>query len=246
MKFNDIYFYTFNKNVFFDTPASWRTQAVNWVRRLGRSLERRLGLEYTPGFSEQMIEYALLFQNLPADARHVLDFGCVENVLPMMLCSLGYRVTGMDFRPYPFTHPNFTAIQGDVLTWEAPEAAFDVVISISTVEHVGLGYSGDPVENDGDRRAVEKLWRALRPGGLLYLTVPAGAPKIARGYRTYDRARLDALVPGDKTVRFFRKPHRTGAWEPVSDAATIDTLIYAGYEGLYPTEAVAVVIARKP
>ncbi len=202
-------------------------------------------LLYTPGFSEQTIEYPLLFHALPEPPRTVLDFGCVENVLPIILCNLGYEVAGLDFLPYPFSHPRFRFSQHDILTWEPPRDAFDVVVSISTIEHVGLGYSGDPADAAGDKHAVEKLWTALKPGGLLYITLPAGRPTIRRGYRTYDAASVRALVPSIERLRFFAKASRNGTWDPVEDHASVASIEYDQYESLYPTQAVAVVEARK-
>ena len=40
---------------------------------------------------------------------------------------------------------------------------FDLVTSISVIEHIPDG---------GDRKAVERIWNLLRPGGRLYLSVP--------------------------------------------------------------------------
>lgn len=45
------------------------------------------------------------------------------------------------------------------------EPLYDVIWSISVIEHIG-GDSGD------DRDAVGRMWRALRPGGSLILTIP--------------------------------------------------------------------------
>ncbi|MBI4832107.1 MAG: DUF268 domain-containing protein [Candidatus Lindowbacteria bacterium] len=46
--------------------------------------------------------------------------------------------------------------------------SFDFVISISTIEHVGLGTCGDPHHDDGDSIAINKLKEALKKGGGLY------------------------------------------------------------------------------
>ena len=33
---------------------------------------------------------------------------------------LGYKVTGLDIRDYPFAHPNFEFIRQDILQWDPP------------------------------------------------------------------------------------------------------------------------------
>jgi len=72
-------------------------------------------------FSERIIEYPLVFQYLDKNWGSILDFGCVEDLLPIHLASLGHDVTGLDFRPYPFTHPNLEFVRADILSWEPPE-----------------------------------------------------------------------------------------------------------------------------
>jgi hypothetical protein len=43
-------------------------------------------------------------------------------------------------------------------------AAFDVVLSISSFEHDGLGRYGDPLNPDGDMAAMRSTRRLLKPG----------------------------------------------------------------------------------
>lgn len=233
--------YTFNKNVFFDEerqPSKVETILRRILARFGRDADARIVI------TEQTVEYPLLFQELDRNATTVLDFGCVEGVLPLQLCALGYQVTGLDFRPYPLHHPNFSFIQGDILVWTPPENQFDAVISISTIEHVGLGGYGDPAQNQGDQIAVEKLWRACRPGGKLYLSVPAGRPCTQRNLRVYDAARLADLVPHITSVRYFAKPGRYGSWQETS-AEDIAQLTYDDYYATSPVQAVAFVVGEK-
>ncbi|HWW74963.1 MAG TPA: DUF268 domain-containing protein, partial [Pyrinomonadaceae bacterium] len=46
------------------------------------------------------------------------------------------------------------------------------------VEHVGLGRYGDPLDPEGDLKAIAELRRVLAPGGTLLFVVPIGRPKI--------------------------------------------------------------------
>jgi len=54
--------------------------------------------------------------------------------------------------------------------------SFDVVISISVIEHI---------PKNGDIRAIEEMWRVLRPGGRMILTVPT-SPVYKDEYRDHD------------------------------------------------------------
>ena len=53
---------------------------------------------------------------------------------------------------------------GELLRDTALSAAFDVVLSISSFEHDGLGRYGDPLNPDGDLAAMRSTRRLLKPG----------------------------------------------------------------------------------
>jgi len=54
----------------------------------------------------------------------------------------------------------------------APEPAYDLIVSVSTIEHVG--WDEEPQDRDKALRACGHLLRLLRPGGELWLSFPIG------------------------------------------------------------------------
>jgi hypothetical protein len=79
--------------------------------------------------------------------------------------------------------------------WDATRPAFDVGWSISSFEHDGLGMYGDPLDPDGDLKAMQKMKRIVKRGGLLFLSVPVGRDRILfNNARIYGRARLPMLM----------------------------------------------------
>lgn len=234
--------YMRNMNVFFEgIEGSFLDRAT---KRLLIVLSRLARKRCKPVFSERIVENPLLFQRIPQRPQNILDFGCVESLLPIQLCALGHAVTGLDFRPYPLTHKNFRFVQADILTWAPLAETFDLAISISTVEHVGLSAYGDPACEDGDKIAVDKLRNSLKKGGTMLLTVPAGKKCVRRGMRIYDPEAIESLVPDIEQARFFRKPERYSDWEEVS-ASEIQSLTYENYEATVPAQGVAFVVSRK-
>jgi SAM-dependent methyltransferase len=244
MKLSDVQMYSRNKNIHIEDSKG--TASILWkvLQRASRFLMHKEAKESRVVFSGRIVEYPLLFSYLEDDVETILDFGCVEDLLPIHLCSLGYRVTGLDFRPYPFSHPNFNFIQADILTWEPIEDGFDAVISVSTVEHVGLGGYEDPVGQDGDRIAVEKLFQACRPGGKVYLTVPAGKPCVKRNMRIYDSHTIQELLPNIDVLRFFAKPGRYESWREIT-SEEIDELVYDDYYATSPGQGIAFIAGTK-
>lgn len=230
-------------------PLRW-SPALKLIERLSQEMSGlRMGVLRTAGWqaviSERIVEEALFLRHIRPEDRRVLDFGAYESLLPLTLSALGHEVTVLDQRVYPFKAPGLESVAAD-LFGEHPVRpdSFDTVISVSTIEHLGLGGYEDVKIPDGDRLGVERLWRLVRPGGRLMATVPAGQPAVQRGYRTYDEARLRSVFPGIVGIHWFRKDHRAGTWSPSTAAATAN-LVYSEPQGNLPVEAVAFVICQK-
>lgn len=195
--------------------------------------------------SEQVVENTLLLRNLRDTDVSILDFGGVESNMPLQLTAMGHKVTVWDQRDYPFQHPNLKVIHADILA-DNPgiRETFDVVMSISTIEHVGLGAYGDIAAKDADRKAVSVLWSLVKEGGRLIVTVPAGKPAIQRGYQVYDAARIKEVFPDNSKTRWFMKESRYGVWSEVT-AEAIANKVYDEPEATMPVDAVAVVVCEK-
>lgn len=242
MSVEDLLAYQRNKNIFVEGLEN--SGPAKMLKRFFNRFSSYYAGKSRVVVTARIIEYPILFQYLRHGRLKILDFGCVEDMLPIHLASLGYEVTGMDFRPYSFEHPDFTFIQADILQWDPPLAEFDTIVSISTIEHVGLSAYGDPVREDGDKVAVRKLWQALKPGGELIITVPAGEKRIEPGMRIYDEQAVKELVGNIETLRFFYKPGRYEMWRETR-GETISSLKFENYHALAPAQGVALVVARK-
>ena len=101
-------------------------------------------------------------------ARDVLDAGCGVGYGTALLAGSARRVVGVDVDPQAIAYargryasPNVEFREGDVQALDLPDAAFDVVCSFETIEHVP------------DRDAfVAEMRRLLRPGGAFLVSTP--------------------------------------------------------------------------
>jgi SAM-dependent methyltransferase len=166
---------------------------------------------------------------LPRETR-ILDLGCAESVLPLYLAGLGYRVSGCDYRHYPYTHPNFDFVQGDLLQLPFNDDKYDVVICLSTIEHVGKGAYNDPLLTDkADKTAILEIYRVLKKGGTLILSAPFGIEDPNNRLMIYNQESFPRLLQNFlfDEIRYFRHPG-TGdfsgkSWREVKreEAATV-------------------------
>ncbi|MEY4377558.1 MAG: hypothetical protein RJB26_2108 [Pseudomonadota bacterium] len=146
-------------------------------------------------FADVYATGALVF---PPNAR-VLEIGCAEAdwQTPMLALRPDLQITGVDWRKAK--RPG-TTIQGDILTQDFAPGSFDVVVGISSIEHIGLGhYEADPKYLDGDVTCMADVAQWLAPGGWAYLDIPynaAGYEVLNTEARIYDdRALAERLTP---------------------------------------------------
>ncbi|MFB0562662.1 MAG: DUF268 domain-containing protein [Candidatus Lokiarchaeia archaeon] len=178
-----------------------------------RALLQKLGFMgegQTEIYSERFIEYPWAFRNLDQKITRILDVGSTGSYFPLALACLGHEVYVIDIRVYEYRslHPNLKDIIGDIRHTEFPDNFFDAVTAISTIEHIGLGRYGDPLDKEGDKKAIKEIKRILKPKGKLLLSVPYGKSAITKLNRVYDANQLQSILKGFKIERedyFFKK-----------------------------------------
>ena len=144
-------------------------------------------------------------KNASASALRLLDIGCGTGAnLPVLREKLGDsgQLFGMDFSPLALQFArgvleveNSSArapirlLQGDAQELPLRENSFDVVTMMDVLEHLR-----------DDDRALREVWRVLRPGGALILTVPAyqhlwsAHDEALHHFRRYEKAGLHAVL----------------------------------------------------
>lgn len=154
-------------------------------------------------FSERIIENPLIIQHLPAKKSKILDVGSRYSQVPLEMASLGHDVVALDIEDYIFKHKLLKFVKGDIRKTPFKANSFDVVTIISTLEHVGMGETsyGDREERDGDVTAMEEIWRILKPGGIILVTVPFGKAKFLPFLRVYDKDRIKMISKGFKVTK---------------------------------------------
>lgn len=88
------------------------------------------------------------------------------------------QVKFYDYRPAGIHLSGLTSESADLLALPFADGSVCSLSCMHVVEHVGLGRYGDPLDPDGDLKAIAELKRVLSVGGNLLFVVPVGTPKV--------------------------------------------------------------------
>jgi len=95
--------------------------------------------------------------------------------------------------------------------WRRTDEQHDAIVSFSSIEHSGLGRYGDPVDPDGDIKALQDIHSHLKGDGYLLLGIPEPDDGIDRVclnlHRSYGRVLLKRLLDvGFEEIDEIRSP----------------------------------------
>jgi SAM-dependent methyltransferase len=139
-----------------------------------------------------IVRSLLTSESLPSGAR-IYDVGCGTGQNLEMLAAFG-EVTGVDRSAEVLGLAGargFQVLQGDIASLPLASDSADVMVAMDVLEHL-----------DDDGEAARELFRVLRPGGLVVITVPAfrwlwgSQDDVSHHRRRYTRAELEALLSG--------------------------------------------------
>lgn len=156
-----------------------------------RVFELKLAHTFGNVVSERIIEYPWILEQLKhvPKSSSILDVGCGQGAsIVHYLQNRGYQSTqGIDIL-INRSVPNIWYLHNtNILKNSYQDGIFDVVILLSTLEHIGSDESRD------DFRTIDEIHRILRKNGLLLFTTPYFPIYRNNGQRFYSSDRLDSL-----------------------------------------------------
>lgn len=108
-----------------------------------------------------------------------------------------------DFRPASINLKNLTCGQKDLTKLSFETGGVKSLSCMHTLEHIGLGRYGDPIDPAADVKAAKELGRVLAVGGEFLFVVPVGKPKLMfNAHRIYSFEQAMGLFPGLKLKEF--------------------------------------------
>jgi|GEM_PF-1210184 len=190
--------------------------------------------------NERIVEIPWIFSQIDhTQVLSILDVGWLESTVAFSLATLGHQVTALDIRAGNLSHPNLTPIIGDICKTALTSNQFDVVILLSTLEHIGLETMyGSVAQDSDDQKALAECYRLLKPGGKLLLTTPVAKTLSQNSFmRFYTPARLKKLLNTwqDVELEYYAANGNRTLWQKVAAAVLPKP----------PQFGVALVVAKK-
>ena len=152
----------------------------------------------TAGMDERVIEIPWVLSRYRGE-RRVLDVGTAWSLPVYQRNLVGLQISelhGVDITVKAVD--GVTMTRADVRSLPYSDSSFDLIICISTLEHIGLdntlyGTVGRHTE-DGDVATMREFSRILVPGGRVLITVPFGRRQRLDWLKQYDQPEWDDLT----------------------------------------------------
>jgi len=184
-------------------------------QRLSRSSEARFGVDWgdrypclddytaTTAFDAHYLYHPAWAARIIAATKPALHIDIASKLDFSAMLSAFVPTEFYDFRPADVTLSHLVSRRADLTALPFPDASVASLSCMHVVEHVGLGRYGEPLDPDGDLKAIAELKRVLAPRGSLLFVVPAGKPRLQfNAHRIYSFEQIASYFGELKLQRF--------------------------------------------
>lgn len=135
----------------------------------------------------------------PVTGKSVVVIGSVHPLYEAIVHRMGGIPSTVEFRKINHDIPGLNTYT--VAEFQHADIQFDCGVTISALEHDGLGRYGDPIDPLGDLKTMKSYKKIIKKNGLMFLSVPVGQDAVCwNSHRIYGRYRLPMLLDGWKVV----------------------------------------------
>jgi hypothetical protein len=246
-------------------PWTWGYQEYK-EKMLGSVLANRTFSSYPLpagyGFrlDERIVEYPWFLSRLPSGPGKLLDAGSVLNheliVSHPSIAEKKLFISTLAPEPVAFWKRGINYVYEDLRDTCYRNDYFDWIVSLSTVEHIGLDntllYTRDKSKKEDDKTAyckvLKEFRRILKPSGVLYLSFPFGKYRDHGWFQVFDASMVDNVISvfSPSAVREDCFRYEADGWqlstrERSKDATCFDINIQKKYDADYAAFSRAIV-----
>jgi len=162
----------------------------------------------TTGFDRHYVYHTSWAARIIAETKPLKHIDISSSLYFSGLVSAFVPVDFYDYRPADLRLSNLTSKHGDLMKLPFDNDSVQSLSCMHTIEHVGLGRYGDPLDPDGDIKACRELSRVLAKDGSLLFVTPLGKESNIEwnAHRIYSYDSALALFPDLKLVEFSLIP----------------------------------------
>ncbi len=216
--------------------AAYKRRKITEIVNLKRFDSKSLPAGYGFRLDERIVEYPWFLSRLPSHPGTLLDAGSILNHEFLLkypgLASKRIFISTLAPEAECFCRYGVSYVYEDLRDSCFRDANFDWVVSLSTVEHIGMDntmlYTADPGKRESDKlaylQATTEFRRLLKAGGRLYLSVPFGKHQDHGWFQIFDAAMVDRLIesfgPAQVSETHFR--YSESGWVPSDRGASRD------------------------
>lgn len=146
-------------------------------------------------FYQDMWAFNRVLSNRP---EWLLDVG--SNVTLVGILAQCMPVKSVEIRPLAVQLDTLECMMGTITDLPFDDGMVPMAMSLSVIEHVGLGRYGDAIDPYGSVRACMELERVLQPGGHLLISCPVNDVGVTlfNEHRLLERKRILGWLGGCK------------------------------------------------
>ncbi len=172
---------------------------IAFARGARRRGERPRHLQAPPGTDERLVEVPWVLSRLQPGRVLEIGYAFAEPAyIAALVEAAPGELVGADLAQAEA--PGFDTVVADARKLPFPDASFDQVLLVSTLEHIGADNELYGVERESDvsgrAAALRELRRVLKPAGSLLVTVPLGEPGDYGWFRQEDIGGWTRLFTG--------------------------------------------------
>ena len=173
--------------------------SLSWNRRRPLLTEKTSDF----GFDRHYVYHPAWAARILAETRPAKHVDISSSLIFNAVASAFVPIDFYEYRPADLHLSGFSAKHADITKLPFDDNSVESISCMHVIEHVGLGRYGDPLDPEGDVRAINELKRVVAVGGSILFVVPIGDDVIEfNAHRLYTIDQVKSLFSDLTLVQF--------------------------------------------